>query len=114
MSTTSLTTLEGKYICNVPNMHPIEYMAKVFSVNTLRSKQNDRHFTDDLLKGISFNENALISIKISLKFVPKGPIYNKSALIQVMAWLRTGDKPLHEPMLTQFTDAYMHHSASVS
>ena len=26
-----------------------------------------------------------------------------------MAWRRPGDKPLSEPMLTQFTDAYMRH-----
>ena len=26
-----------------------------------------------------------------------------------MAWRRTGDKPLSEPMLTQFTDAFMRH-----
>ena len=50
-----------------------------------------------------------ISIRISLKFVPKGPIDNKAALVQVMAWSWTGDKPLPEPMLTQFTNAYMRH-----
>ena len=50
-----------------------------------------------------------ISIQISLKFVPKGPTDNKSALVQVMAWSRTGDKPLPEPMRTRFTDAYMRH-----
>ena len=44
-----------------------------------------------------------------LKFVHKGPIGYKSALEQVMAWRRTGDKPLPEPMLTQFTDAYRQH-----
>ena len=27
-----------------------------------------------------------------------------------MAWRRIGDKPLPEPMLTRFTDAYMRHS----
>ena len=27
---------------------------------------------------------------------------NKSVLVQVMAWRQTGDKPLPEPMLTQF------------
>ena len=42
-----------------------------------------------------------------------GPIANKSALIQVMAWHRTGDKPLSEPMMTQFTDAWMHQLASM-
>ena len=46
-------------------------------------------------------------IRISLRFVPKGPIDNKPALVQVMAWHIIGDKPLPEPMLTQFTDAYM-------
>ena len=50
-----------------------------------------------------------ISMQISLKFVPMGPIDYKSALVQVMAWRRTGDKPLPEPMLAQFTDAYMRH-----
>ena len=46
-----------------------------------------------------------IPIRISVKFVPEGPIDIKSALVQVIAW-RTADKPLPEPMLTQFTDAY--------
>ena len=53
------------------------------------------------------NEKIFILIQISLKFVPKGPIDNKAALVQVMAWRRTDDKQLPEPMLTQFTDAYM-------
>ena len=33
----------------------------------------------------------------------------KWALVQVMARRRTGDKPLPEPTLIQFTDAYMRH-----
>ena len=53
------------------------------------------------------NEKFFISIRISLKFVPKGPIDNNAALVQVVAWRRTGDKPFPEPILTQFTDAYM-------
>ena len=64
---------------------------------------------DDIFKCIFFNENVRISIRISLKFVPNGPIDNKSALVWVMAWRRTGDKPLPEPMLTQFINAYMRH-----
>ena len=43
--------------------------------------------------------NAIYSIKISLKFVPKGPINNIPALVQIMAWRRPGDKPLSEPMV---------------
>ena len=64
--------------------------------------------TDDIFKSI-FNESVWISITISLKFIPKGPIDYKSALVQVMAWHRTGEKPLPESMLTQFTDAYIRH-----
>ena len=45
-------------------------------------------------------------IKISLKFVPKGPLDNNPALVHVMAWRRIGDKPLSEPMLTSITEAY--------
>ena len=64
---------------------------------------------DDNFKCIFANENDRIPIRISLKSVPRGPIDNKPALVQVMAWHRTGDKPLPEAMLTQFTDAYMRH-----
>ena len=68
-------------------------------VNTLRPRQNGRHFADDTLKAIFLNENIRISIKISLKFVPKVPINNIAALVQIMAWRRPGDKPLSEPMM---------------
>ena len=54
---------------------------------------------DDIFKCIFMNEKFCISIKISLKFVPNGQIDNKSALVEVMAWGQTGDKPLREPML---------------
>ena len=64
---------------------------------------------DDIFTRIFLNGNGRIPIKISLKFVPKSPIDNKPALVQVMAWCRSGDKPLPEPMITQFTDAYMRH-----
>ena len=55
------------------------------------------------------NEKFCILITISVKFVPKGPIDNKSALVQVMAWCLLDAKPLLEPMETQFTDTYMQH-----
>ena len=53
------------------------------------------------------NENDRILIQISLKYVPRSPINNKPALVQVMAWQQTGYKPLPGPMMTQFIDAYM-------
>ena len=68
-------------------------------VNTLRPRQNGRHSPDDIFKCIFLNENVWISIKISLKFVPKGSIENIPALVQIMAWRRPGDKPLSELMM---------------
>ena len=69
------------------------------TVNTLRLRQNGRHFADDIFKCIFLHENVWIPIKISLKFVPKGPINNIPALVQIMAWRRPGDKPFSEPMI---------------
>ena len=40
-----------------------------------------------------------ISIKITLKFVPNGPIDEMTALLQIMAWHSIGDKPLSEPIM---------------
>ena len=68
-------------------------------LNSLRPRQNGRRFTDDIFKCIFLNENVSIAIEISLKFVPKGPINNIPALVQIMAWRRPGDKPLSEPMM---------------
>ena len=62
---------------------------------------------DNNFKYIFLNENNRILIQISLKFVPRSPIDNKPALVQVMAWCQTGSKPLPELMLTQATDTYM-------
>ena len=64
---------------------------------------------DDIFKCIFLNENDRILLQISLKFVPRSPIDNKAALVQIMAWHQTGAKPLSEPMMTQFNDAYMRH-----
>ena len=51
----------------------------------------------DILK-YSFMNNKFC-ILTSLKFVFKGPIDIKSALVQVKAWRRIGDQPLSEPMV---------------
>ena len=51
--------------------------------------------------GFFVNDNAWISINISLKFVPRGPINNIPALVQIMAWRRPGDKLLSEPMMVR-------------
>ena len=79
-------------------VHRRLYASLSLNVNTLRPGQNGRRFADDTLECIFLNENIRISIKISLKFVPEGPINNIPALVQKMAWRRLGDKPLSEPM----------------
>ena len=71
------------------------------SLNTMRPRQNGRHFADDTFNRIFLNENVRISIKFSLKFVPKGPINKIPALFQIMAWRRPGDKPLSGPMMVR-------------
>ena len=60
----------------------------VVSINTLRPRQNGCQFPDNNFKCILLNENRSIWIKISLKFVPKGPINNIPAVVEIMAWHR--------------------------
>ena len=72
-------------------------------VNTVRPRQNGRHFTHDTFKCIILNENVSIAIKILLKFVPKSPINNIPVLVQIMAWRRPGDKPLSEIMMVSLS-----------
>ena len=55
----------------------------ILTFNTLRPRQNGRHFADDTFKRIFMNENVWISTNISLKFVPKGLINNIPALVQI-------------------------------
>ena len=75
-------------------------------VNSLRPRRNRCRFADNIFKCFSFNENVWISIEVPLKFVPKGPINNIPALVQILAWRRSGDKPLSEPMLVSIFSWY--------
>ena len=75
------------------------YILTTSALNTLRPRQNGRHLPDDIFKCIFLNENVWISLKISLKFVPRVPINNIPALVLIMAWHRPGDKLLSEPMM---------------
>ena len=71
---------------------PVDCRGRINFMNTLRRRQNGRHFADDTLNRIFLNKN----VRISLKFVRKSPIDNIQALLQIMAWRRPGDKPLSE------------------
>ena len=79
--------------------HKLQHTHHIRAINTLWPRHHGRHFADDTFKRIFLNENDIISIKISLKFVPEGPINNIPALVQIMAWRRPGDKPLSEAMM---------------
>ena len=99
------------YLCHRINIKLTTHAAKQNTVmlcisihdvkwrSTLRPRQKGRYFPDDIFKCIFLNENVCISIRISMKFVPKSPIKNIPALVQIMARRRTGDKPLSEPMI---------------
>ena len=63
----------------------------------------------DIFKCIFLKENRCIFMQISPKFVYKGPNDYESWLVLVMAWCRTGDKPLPETILTNSPDAIRHH-----
>ena len=54
---------------------------QVSSFNSSPPGQNGRHFTDDISRCIFVNEMFCFLMKISLKFVPKGPVDNKPALV---------------------------------
>ena len=87
------------FVLSITYLESIGGFSSHVSLNTLRPRQNGRHFADDIFKCIFVNENIWIPINISLKFVSKVPISNVPAPVQLMAWRRSGDKPLSEPVM---------------
>ena len=79
----------------------LEAVRRGYLFNTLRLRQNGHRFADDTFKLIFLNEYVRILFKISLKFVLKGRINNNPSLDQIIAWRRSGDKPLSEPMMVR-------------
>ena len=59
----------------VKDAHIFYSICYIFCLNTLRPRQDDRYFADDVLKCIFLNEDVCILLKIPLKFVPRGPIF---------------------------------------
>ena len=89
-------TASENIVCETASIH---FHHAHHRVNTLRPRQNGRHFADDTFKCIFLNENVWIPIEITQKFVPNHPINNIPALGQIMAGHRPGDKPLSESMM---------------
>ena len=63
---------------------------------------------------ILLNQKFRILIKKLLKFALKGPIDDNPALVHIMDRRSIGNKPLSEPMLTWFIDAYAWHKGEMS
>ena len=70
----------------------------------IKPEQNSRHFADNIFKCILSNEKFDILFQISLKFVSGDLIDKPIPLVQIEAWCQRGDKPLAEPMMTEFSD----------
>ena len=73
---------------------------------------NKGHFADDIFALIFVYEKYCILIEIWLQYIPRGPITNKPAYGQIMAWRQKGDKPPSEPIWHSF-DANMRHVSSI-
>ena len=86
------------YMGNVRYSHSLTHHTANGNINTVCNDWN-RFLADSIFIYIFLNENVWMDIKMSVKFVPKGPINNIQALVQIMAWCRPGDKPLSEPMM---------------
>ena len=94
-----LTPIYWDQYCSTHSCHRPHGTWNMSTITTLRPRQNGRHFPDDIFNGIFMNENVLISLEISLKFVPRHLINNIPALVQIIAWHLPGDKPSSEPMV---------------
>ena len=54
-------------------------------MNTLRLRQNGRHFAEVIFKCIFLNENVWIGFKILLKFVPKQSDTKPNLVAKILA-----------------------------
>ena len=75
----------------------IEPISPSMLINTSRPRQKRCHFANDIFKCIFLKENVWIAIRFSLEFVPK--INYIPALVQIMVWRRSGDKPVSELLM---------------
>ena len=87
----------GSDNCQAITWHKDEF----WPINTLRPRQNDHHFPDDIFKCIFFKEDVWILMRISPNFVSTGAFNIIPALVQRVAWHRPGDKPISESMIVK-------------
>ena len=70
-----------KMYLKVSSAKMVSILSRPQCVNSFPPRQNGLHFVDDIFKCIFVNEKFCVLIKISLKFVPKGPIDNNQPLV---------------------------------
>ena len=104
----------GQYESNGQVAHQASTYFKILLTHSGQDKMAATLADDIFIKCIFLNEDVWISIRVSLKIVPEVPIYNKPALVQIMAWCLTGGKPLSEPMMAYFTDRHIHASLDLN
>ena len=93
------------------NVVVVDYLGPV---NSSPPEQYGRHFADDIFKCIFLNEKCGIFIRVSLKFLPKGPIWE-----YVSIGSGDGFAPNRRQVITwtnadHFTIAYMRHNGEMS
>ena len=69
------------------NVRPVNfrYRTVLETINSSNHGQHGWYYPDDIFKCIFMNEKFCILIRISLKFVPKGPIKNIPVLVHIMS-----------------------------
>ena len=82
----------------------LKYIAKISfpGANGLTHWGRDKmasNFLTTFSNAFSWMKIYKFRLRFHWSFVPKGPINNIPALVQIMAWRRPGDKPLSEPMM---------------
>ena len=76
---------------------------KPFSEQMLSMMSESTHWgRDSSMKIVVFDHNFI-------EFPTQGTINKILALVHIVAWRRSDDKPLSDPMMVNFNDAYMHH-----
>ena len=95
--------------------HSILITCYIYRYNIiLGPEQNGRHFTDGIFKCIFLKLKLYISVQISVWFIPYGPVACGPASVQIMAYHRTGNKPLLKPMMSAFEGTIWWHQGLFS
>ena len=109
---TALIVIMGKktWGCQVARLPMATGLRFFTDGNTLRPRQNGRHFFRLHIQMYFLEWKSSYFIHLSPKLVPKCPINNNTSLVQTMASRWAGNKPLSEQMMVHCTDTYMRHS----